>query len=110
MAIPYKRSSGLITADAVVWIGPCYYFGFVCDPDADDRTIIIYDGINATGLAIENFIADGDKTADGHSHSIPVFCATGIFADVESGATIVIYYLPLDECAGVILKPAEFRG
>ena len=109
MAIPYKRSSGLITAAALVWSGPCYYFGFVCEPGGDDQTIDIYDSNGATGLQVENFTADGDKTTDGHSHSMPVFCATGLYIN-PSGGTTVVYYLPLDECAGVVLKPAEFRG
>lgn len=88
-----KTSSGALTADSLIYDGPCLYFGFVMVPAGADRTVYIYDNITATGTKVENFTADGQKKTDGHSHSVPVICDNGLYLDI-SGGTIVVYYQP----------------
>jgi hypothetical protein len=91
-----KVSSGIISASQIIFTGKCLYYGFTALPGGSDRTVVLYDALSATGTAIENFVADANKPTDGHSHSNPVLCATGIYAAI-SGGSIVVFYLDFKE-------------
>ena len=91
MAIINKRSSGALTGNTLIYTGPCWYYGFVCVTGGSNRTVVLYDEVSATGTAVENFACDANKTTDGHSHAIPVYCTTGLYLAL-SGGTAVVYY------------------
>jgi hypothetical protein len=68
------------------------YYGFVAVPGGSDRTITLYDHASAaSGLEVEDFVADGTKKSDGHSHTKPVLCLNGLYLSM-SGGTVVVYY------------------
>ena len=89
-----KESSGRISASAIVWRGACYYYGFTCIPGGADRTIVLYDALSATGKRVDDFIADGAKKTDGHSHAIPVKCTTGLYVSM-TGGNVVVFFQPI---------------
>ncbi len=88
-----KISSGNKTENSLIYTGYCYYFGFVCVTGGVQRNITIYDYLSAAGIEVENFVCDANKPTDGHSHSIPVMCGTGLYLGL-SGGTVVVYYMP----------------
>lgn len=90
-----KISSGEKVASCIIHVGPCLYYGFTCLPDGSNRTVKMYDNpAAASGTVIESFVADANKPTDGHSHSNPVNCETGIYLSM-SGGTVNVWYLPL---------------
>jgi len=94
MAIIHKRASSRVSASAIIWTGPCWYYGFTCLTGGGDRTIVLYDNTAASGVRVEDFIADGAKKTDGHSHAIPIYCATGIYASL-TGGSINVFFKPV---------------
>ena len=93
MAIINKRATGRLAANTLIYSGECWYYGFTCLPGGADRTIVIYNATSATGTRVEDAIADGTKTFDGHSHAIPVHCATGLYITL-AGCTCNVFWKP----------------
>lgn len=88
-----KNSSGIISSSQIISDRPCFYFGFTCIPGGLDRNVVIYDNTAGSGRAVENFIVDGSKKVDGHSHAVPVYCRNGLYVSL-SGGSVVIYFNP----------------
>ena len=91
-----KRASDVVTVDGVVCPSPSYFWGFVCVTGGSNRTLTFYDNASgASGRKVEKFVADGNKTVDGHEHHTPVDCENGIYADVAgAGESVIVYYWP----------------
>jgi hypothetical protein len=91
MAIIYKRSTGRMAASALIFTGPCWYYGFTGLPGGANRTVEIYNNTAASGTKVEDFIMDGAKPTDGHSHAIPCYCSNGLYAAFSAGSINVFY-------------------
>ena len=91
--IDKKLSSGKKTDNALIYTGPCYYYGFVCASGKAKLTITIYDGVAAAGTVVEYYITDANKEMDGHEHANPVVCSDGLYLAL-GGGTAIVYYVP----------------
>ena len=90
-----KRASLVLTGDGLVCAGPAYYWGFVCLTGGTNRTLTFIDDVDATGTVLEKFVADANKTVDGHEHHTPVDCLNGIYANIAgAGESVIVYYWP----------------
>ena len=91
-----KRPSAVLTGDGVVCPTPSYFWGFVCVTGGTNRTLAFYDNATgASGTVIEKFVADANKTVDGHEHHTPVDCDNGIYANIAgAGESVVVYFWP----------------
>lgn len=90
-----KQSSGEKIASGIIYSGQCLYYGFVCVTGGSNRTVGIYDNVEASGKLVEKFTADANKPTDGHSHANPVECNNGLYLDM-SGGNIIVFYAPAD--------------
>jgi hypothetical protein len=88
------RSSGLITADALVHTGRCKLVSIhACNLHATDQTIItVYDNTAASGKVVAKMIVNSTATASGDNlqPSIEydmhgVICRKGLYVDVLNG-------------------------
>jgi len=90
-------SSGLQDDDAAIFAGPCWYLGGVIVTDADDDVILtIYDDPDsADGTKIDYFRCTDQVLTEFHSLEHPVWCANGIYADMDAkeGDYIIWYAL-----------------
>jgi hypothetical protein len=93
-----KFSSGKLATSAVVYAGPCFYFGFSCVTGKTSFAITVYDEGSATGTVIDDYKTDAAKEMDCIVHSSPVTCRNGIYLSLGGGSAIV-YYVPLREGA-----------
>jgi len=94
MSIIHKLSSGAQSGDGIIFASPCFYYGFTCATGGTDRTTILYDNASAaSGKKVEHFVCDGNKTEDGHSHAIPVYCTNGLYLD-HGGGTVIVFFKP----------------
>lgn len=88
-----------VSTDAVVHVGKCLYFGFVCAPEGSEQTINIYDSAAVAGASVKvepTWTADSTKKMDGHEHTNPVLCKNGLTI-VLSGGKAIVYYQPWAE-------------
>lgn len=90
-----KLSSGKITASGVVYSAPCFYFGFTTVTNKTKYQVTLYDGLNASGLVVEDYSTDAAKEMDGHSHAHPVVCREGLYISLGGGSAVV-YYAPME--------------
>lgn len=88
----HKKSSGKISGNKTICIVACRYFGFELITGGSNRQFTAYDGVNAGGNIIEDLLCDGNKPTDGHSHASPVLCKNGLYVEIGSGATAVVWY------------------
>jgi hypothetical protein len=96
MAIINKRSTGRVSASGLIFRGPCWYYGFTGLPGGANRTTIIYDNTAASGTQVEDFVMDGNKPTDGHSHAIPCKCQNGLYLSL-AGGSVNIFYKPASQ-------------
>ncbi len=88
-----KLSSGKKVASGLIHDGKCMYFGFTCVTGAVNRTVTLYDSIDASGKEVEYFVNNGGIPTDGHPHGNPVVCSNGLYLEM-SGGTVIVWYAP----------------
>ncbi len=94
MAHSGSRSSGLITADAVVHRGKCKLVSIhACNLHATDQSVVtVYDNVAASGKVVAKMVINALATAGGDNlqpslefdmHG--VLCMNGLYVDVTGG-------------------------
>ena len=96
MAIIHKRSTGRLSGNTLIYSGKCWYYGFTGLPGGANRTVEIYNNTSAAGTKVEDFIMDGAKPTDGHSHAIPCYCDTGLYLALAAGS-VNVFFKPVVE-------------
>ena len=92
--IDKKLSSGIKALSALIFTGPCYYYGFTAVTGKTKFQVTIYDSLTAAGTEVEDYSTDANKEMDGHSHATPVVCSNGLYLAL-GGGTAVVYYVPI---------------
>lgn len=88
-----SRSSDLLTADTLIWTGRGLLTGVSVLADGTNAaTVVIYDGLTATGKVLAKVIVDATTTESHIDFSRPVVAEIGIFADIAgTGAEYIVY-------------------
>lgn len=90
-------SSSLKDDDDVIFAHPCWYLGGTVVTDgAADVILTIYDNASeASGTEIDYFKCTDEVLTEFHSLEYPVWCANGIYAemDAKEGDYIIWYAL-----------------
>ena len=99
MAYKFRKMipSAPLTSSGVIYVGQCFYFGFVCNVGGASGNIIFYDNASAaSGASLEGTWAlDNTKKMDGHEHANPIFCQNGLYLSTPGqGESVIAYYLP----------------
>ena len=86
--------SAVLSADGVVYAGPCVFYGL--QVVTAGTSVIVYDSITATGVAVMNGIATTTAGAmvSPAGVGVGVRMDAGIYIDLTLG-TYIAFYLPL---------------
>ena len=91
-------SSGLKTADALILTGGGQLCGIlVLTDETNDATLVVQDGLTATGTVVSKMIVEGSAWSGGVMYPITISVTTGLYADmtVALGAmAYIVYYRP----------------
>lgn len=94
--VNFTYSSGLLSADAVVSKLPCLVTGVTIIAAAADATVILYDGLSASGTtALFKGLVKANGASIDFSPQIPVKAKIGVYLDIGGeGAACIIYTTP----------------
>lgn len=90
------RTSGLLTADAVICDAPCLLWGVVLVGTTTAVSVVLYDHASAaSGTVTDKLVSEAGtaNTEKAHLRAKGVACTNGLYADVTgtNGAYIVYY-------------------
>lgn len=92
------NSSGLKSADAVIYSKPCIYYGAkLLSDSANDATLIIYDNASAaSGTVVDKVQLLASLLWDESLNVCGVVCNNGIYADMTgTGVNYIVYFKPI---------------
>lgn len=99
MGLQYSAttSSGLLTADAVVYAHPALLHSLTLIPAAADSTIIIYDdAAAATGTVLAEIFVKASTASQTVHFTIPVRANKGLYGDVTGAAAgYIVHFSPI---------------
>lgn len=78
------RSSGVLTADAIIFTGQCKLVSIHSTAINTATTIKVFDGLDNSGIEIARLILASNQTLEFDMHG--VICSTGLFVEEVSGA------------------------
>jgi hypothetical protein len=87
-------SSGLLSADTLIWTGRGTVNALTVFTDGTNAaTVTLYDNTTNSGTAIAQLICPGSQRTESQAWNLAIRCANGIYADVTgTGATFIVHY------------------
>lgn len=94
--MPVAAHSAAITADTLVFTGPCVYYGFQVTTATATAAIQIRDGVAAGGGVVIGTINAGTAVGQ-YPTTTGVYCETGLYVDYAASATgtVVVLFRPV---------------
>lgn len=87
--------SAPVTADTLIYTGPCMYYGYMIGAQTASNVITVEDGLTAGTGTVKETIPSG--TAIGRyplPQGMAIYCPTGLFLNFTGTGTVAVLYWP----------------